>query len=202
MKNLADIAVFLEDVLGRDAAQVFDDNLEEFVYYVRSEALSLYAVSSRIMKTRLRRLAENIIAAAVKKYLTDNYSDATGDVELNVNEAGIYDKHMQPITALERIRKTQKEMTTLMVQRGMYEFAKGRHLAKIMESRNDDQKGPNPKEVTWEKKQLPTPVKPLLELIEIQILNLESKLPDLTAEQGRTLARLYKEIRASKRRQE
>ena len=40
MKNLTEIISFLEDVLGKEAAQAFDDNMEEFTYFVRSEALT------------------------------------------------------------------------------------------------------------------------------------------------------------------
>lgn len=199
MKNLADIAMFLEDVLGHEAAQVFDENLEEFVYYVRSEALSNHAVTSKAMKTRIRRLAENIIAASVKKYLSEKFADANGEVELHINESGVYDKNMRPIPAVDKIRKTQKEMTSLMVQRGMYEFAKGRHLARIMDARLGDDmhdRDQASKSLTWDRHQ--DPRRPILELLEIQAMHLEGKLPNINPEEGKKLAQLYQDIRTAR----
>lgn len=197
-KNLIEIIVFLEDVLGKNAAEVFEENMDEFVYFVRSEALHNTDITETKMRSRLRKLAEGIIAASVKRFLNENYADDNGEVELNINDDGIYDRNMKPISAIEKIRKTQRDMMSLMVSRGMYEFAKGRHLARIMDSRaadSDDKKEANPKDINWTP---PAPKTTLLELAEIEVMRLERKLPNLTPEEAVTLASLYLKLRTSR----
>lgn len=198
LKNLTEIAVFLEDVLGKPAAHIFDENMDELIYIVRSQALHNPSITESKMRNKLKRLSEKIIAASLQSFLNENYADDFGDVELNVDEGGIYDRNMKPISAIEKIRKSQREMLNLMVSRCMYEFAKGRNLAKIMDARsNDDGKDPDPKDIDW----TPPKAKPLtLELIEIQILRLERKLPNLTSEEGKSLTAFYEAMREGRRK--
>lgn len=195
MKSLTEIIVFLEDVLGRDATQVFDEHMDEFIYYVKFSALSEPDMPDRKMKIKLRRLAEGVIAAALKRFLNDKFADDTGDLGLNVNESGVYDRNMQRIDAIEKIKKSQKEMIALMVSRGMDEFVKGKALAQAIISRARQYQGePSPKDVNW---QLPAPPinRAALEQIEIQILRLERKLPAIDEEGARLLTALYSQAR-------
>ena len=198
MKNLTDILAFLEDVLGKKAARVFDENMDEFLYFIRFSALNDLSITESKMRSRLRKLAEGIIAASVKRFLDDNYADDFGDVELNVNDSGVYDRNMQPINAIEKIRKSQREMIASMVSFGMYEFAKGRHLAKIMEAKTESKAEPSPKDANWKpakKRKIRTP----LELVEVKIMRLERKLPKLTKEEAKVLSLLYAQLREARR---
>lgn len=196
MKSLTDIIVFLEDVLGKDAAQVFDEHMDEFVYYVKFNALSEPDLPDRKMRIRLRKLAEGIIAAALKRFLEDKFADDTGELGLNINETGVYDRNMKRIDAIEKIKKGQKEMVSLMVSRGMDEFVKGKLLARSILSRARDYRDgqESPKDANW---QLPAPPinRAALEQVEIQIMRLERKLPSIDDEGARLLAALYSQAR-------
>lgn len=197
LKSLTEIVVFIENVLGKPAAQMFDENMEDYVYFVRSEALNDSEITESRMRSKLRKFAESIIAASVKHFLNENYADDYGDVELNVNEDGVFDKNMKRIEEIEQIRKTQREIMSLMVSRGMYEFAKGRHLARIMDSRSRDSKEPSPKDANW----MPTQSKcPMLEQTEIEILRLERLLPNIKPEDAKRLAELYALLKSGKRK--
>jgi hypothetical protein len=196
MKSLTEIIVFLEDVLGKDAAQLFDEHMDEFIYYVRFNALSTPDLADRKMRIRLRKLAEGIIAAALKRFLEDNYANDTGELNLNINDTGVYDNNMQPISAVDKIKKTQREMVSLIVSSGMDEFIRGKTLAKsiISRARRYQEEKPSQKDATW---QLPAPPinRAALEQVEIQIMRLERKLPAIDEEGARLLAALYSQAR-------
>lgn len=197
LKSLTEIVVFIENVLGKPAAQMFDENMEDYVYFVRSEALNDTEITESRMRSKLRKFAEGIIAASVKHFLNENYADDYGDVELNVNEDGVFDKNMKRIDEIEQIRKTQREITSLMVSRGMYEFAKGRHLARIMDSRSRDSKlEPSPKDANW----MPTQAKFAVEQTEIEIIRLERMLPNIKPEHAKRLGELYASLKSNRRK--
>lgn len=197
LKSLTEIVAFIENVLGKPAAVMFDENMEDYVYFVRSEALNDAEITESRMRSKLRKFSEQIIAASVKHFLNENYSDDYGDVELNVNEDGVFDKNMKRIEEIEQIRKTQREIMSLMVSRGMYEFAKGRHLARIMDSRSRDSKlEPSPKDANW----MPTQAKYAVEQTEIEIIRLERMLPNIKPEDAKRLAELYATLKTSRRK--
>lgn len=193
IKSLSEIVVMIEDVLGKPASDMFEENMDEFVYFVRASALNSPEITESKMRRELRKLSEGILAASVKRFLNDHYADDFGDIEINVNEeGGIYDRNMRPINAIEKIRKCQREMTTLMVSRGMHEFTKGRNLARIMGMRISDSVAnePSPKDAVWI-----SDSKPILERAEIEIMRLEKKLPSLTSSEAAILSALYQKLR-------
>lgn len=214
MKSLTEIIVFLEDVLGKTAASVFDDNMEEMVYFIRSEALTNLEITESKMRSRLRKLSETILAASVKRFLNENYADDYGYVELNVEGQDVYDRNIRPISQIETIRKSQREIMSLMVSRGMYEFAKGRHLARIMETRSNENNSmpePSPKDTNWalgdhKDKRMFKTKRPstkskttMLEQVEVQILRLERLLPNISKEDGKLLSKLYAKLKAERK---
>lgn len=194
MKDITEIKPFLDDVLGHNAAQVFDENMDEFIYYVRFYALSEPDTSSGKMRSKLRKLAEGILAMALKRFLEDNYTDESGQIDLNVADEAVYDRNMQPIDAIEKIRNSQKEMMSLMVSRGMYEFAKGKCLAKSITDRI--QRDLETSNLTGQPEE--GPKTDAMEQIEIQIMRLERRLPKLDNEDGRLLLALYGRIKELK----
>ena len=132
------------------------------------------------MRTNLRKYVEGIIAASVKCYLDEHYMDKFGAVEVNVDQQGIYDKNMRPIHALEVLHQSHKQVMGLLVARGMYEFTKGRHLAKIMEAR-----------AAAKQYHMIMPGVQTKEQLEVEVLRLERKLPNLTLEETARLKKLY-----------
>jgi hypothetical protein len=192
LKNLTEISDFIEEVLGKDAASIFNDNLDEYVYYARSEALKNFDITERSMKLTLKKIAEGIVAASVKKFLNDRYADQNGEVQLNVGDAGVFDKNMNPIPEITKIRETQKEILSLIVSRGMYEFVKGRHLAKGMTSRaKRRQATPGGQLKAYCSGENP-------EQVEVEIMRLEKLLPNLDQDQGKKLVGLYSKLREIK----
>jgi hypothetical protein len=94
---------------------------------------------------------------------------------------------MHPIPAIDKIRKNQKEITALMVSRGMWEFAKGRHL--LNQTGKPEAPQSQPKAVHKE------PV-PTIESVEIEVMRLEGRLPNISKEEGELLASLYDKLAA------
>lgn len=196
LKNLTEIVVFLESVLGKSAAKIFDQNMEDYVYFVRTEALTDPEISESKMRAKLRKFSETIINASVNHFLSENYADDYGDTELNINENGVFDRNLKRIDEIEKIRKTQREIVSLMVSSGMYEFAKGRHLAQVMDNRSRDLLEPSPKDANW----MAIQTKPISEQTEIEIIRLERLLPNIKSADAKRLAELYSTLKTSRRK--
>lgn len=193
LKSLSEIAIMIEEVLGKTAATIFDENMEELVYFVRSSALNNPEITESTMRRELRKLSEGVLVASIKRFLNDKYADDFGNYELNIaDDDSVYDRNMKPIEAIEKIKKCQKTMTRLMVSRGMYEFAKGRSLVKMMDSRVVQSFKPK---VKMEQCSEAVPAQPVLELAEIEILRLERKLPALNSAEAALLSSLYSRLR-------
>jgi len=186
MKNITEITTFLKKVLGKNSAECFHECLDEMTYYVRLEALYDLKVSEKQMRYRIRKMSEGIIADSIKTFLNENYSDSFGEVELCINDDGVYDKNINPIPALDKMHATQKEITHLMVMRTMAEFTKGRSLARVVSKEEPEVKP---------KAQKPARKEFSLEQVEIEIMRLEKKLPNLTPQEAKILSAMYKIIK-------
>ena len=180
MRDIPEVVQMIDEVLGRMAAEAFVVNFDELTCFIRSLALNNEGVTEDRMRTNLRKYVEGIIAASVKCYLDEHYMDEFGSVEVNVDHQGIYDKNMRPIKALEIIHDSHKEVMNLLVARGMYEFTKGRHLAKVMEARANSKQY-----------RMIMPGVQTREQLEVEIMRLERKLPNLTPEETSRLKKLY-----------
>ena len=177
MKNPVEISRFLGRLMGPKYSDLFDANIQEFTYYVRMAALADETVSDQEMRLRLKKLAEGVVAASVKSFLDDKYGNANGEVEINVGENGVYDKNMRPIPEVDQIRKQQHDMVNILVARGMYEFAKGRHLARLAS-----------------KKPQCVQAKKTAEDLEIEVMRLERMLPNIGGDDAARLSELYSSL--------
>lgn len=196
MKTLAEVIDFLEKTLGKGAADTFEENFDELVYFVRSEALSNPDITDNKMKSRIRKLSEGILTAAVKSFLSENYSDDFGDVELNYNNDGVFDRNMHRIDAIEVIRKHQREIVTLLVSRTMKDYQKGKEINLTLDVRmvKNQENEPSPKDINWSPRSKPA----MSEQNEIELMRLERRLPNLTKDEAGRLSELYAKIRALK----
>lgn len=179
MKNFSDVCRFMTDILG---AQHFEDEVEDFVCFVKMSALTNPNVTDTWMKSKLRKYATTIIMASIKDYLDRNYADTNGDISLNVGFGMVYDKEMKPIEVINKIKQVQRGMMKLMVNQGMDEFLKGRELAYSMIERADLKDDPQMSE-------------PTKEHIQKAIKALEKKLPKITKEEASELLDLYAYIK-------
>lgn len=182
INNLSEAETFLEDVLGKEATQIFDRNLEELLCFIRASALG-DSMDDEEMKQKIVQISEGILAASVKKYLDDNFADEDGILQVNVGNGMVYDKDMNPIEAVRKISTCQGDIMSLLVSRGMYEFAKGRHLLTAIAS-----------------KAVPKVLGASIEGLESEVSKIEAKLPNLSADEGSRLVSLYSEIRSKKAR--
>ena len=182
MKNPVEISKFLGKLMGSKYSELFDANIEEFTYYVRMAALADETVTEQEMRLRLKKLAEGVVAASVKSFLDDKYTNANGEVEINVGDNGVFDKDMRPIPEVDQIRKQQHEMVNVLVARGMYEFAKGRHLATMATK----------KKVTAA--QYNAQRKKGAEDLEVEMMRLERKLPNIGGDDAARLSELYSSL--------
>jgi len=181
MRDIADLVEMIHEVLGETAAVAFIENFEELTCFIKSLALNNIATEDK-MKNSLKKYAEGLIAASVKCYLEENYADSFGGVEININGRGIYDKNIKPIRALETIHGSHKEIINFIVAKEMYEFTKGRHLARIMENRVNSKVFKMDNNVCSK------------EQVEVEIMRLERKLPNLTPEEAEKLKKCYSVI--------
>lgn len=182
MKNPVEISKFLGKLMGSKYGDLFDANMEEFTYYIRMAALADETVTDQEMRLRLKKLAEGVVAASVKSFLDDKYTNDKGDVEINVGDNGVFDKDMHPIPEVDQIRKVQHEMVNVLVARGMYEFAKGRHLATVV------------KKAKVATAQYNAQRKKGAEDLEIEVMRLERKLPDIGGDDAARLSELYSSL--------
>jgi hypothetical protein len=182
INNMAEAYAFVSEVLGEESGRRFEERLDSFVYYVKMSALTNPNVTDTWMKSKLKRYASNIIVDSIKGYLDKNFSDAKGEICLNLGFGKFYDDKLQPIDAVNKVKASQRALMKYIVSMGMFEFAKGRDIAMTMierAMRNDE------------------PHEPTADDLRAEILKLENKLPKITDTDADKLLSLYKQLKGS-----
>jgi hypothetical protein len=180
LKDIAEVFLFVSDVLGDKPARHFEEEMDNFLYYVKMSALTNPDMTETWMKSKLKKYAEAIIMESIESYLDCNFSDDIVDGRLNIGYGMVYDKDLNPIDAVNRFKDSQRIIIRLMVSAGMFEFERGRDLAYSMIERADHEDAQA--EVT-------------VEDLVAERDRLETKLPNITKDDVAQLLYLYKTLK-------
>lgn len=190
MKDISEAEEFIEDVLGKQAAIAFSHNMEDFFYYARSMALTDLDSTPASVRRRFHSISDGILSESIKVYLTENFASDQGKLEVDAVDGIVYDKNMNPIPAISLVKQRREEVIKEILDSIMAEFVRGRRLAKEIVGRID--KAPKPKAPP----QIQAPSRnyrsdPPTEALEVEMMRLERRLPNLTEDEGKRLSLLY-----------
>lgn len=206
MMDMSDTKAFISHNLGETAAVMFSHASEDFVCYVRHQSLIDTSSTEAMMRDRFRKSVIGIIADAVKIFVGERYVGPDGRLDVHVYNEEFLDKAMVPIPEIAKVRSRSKAIIDGMVDCAMEEFEKGRALAFEVNARSEQYEArfigsPSPQAP----KALPAPKPPKkdimahlpLEVLEIEMMRLERKLPGLSDSEGTRLSQLYMILKVS-----
>ena len=170
----------VRSALGEDPSEMFSYGIQDMLCYVRSLALTELDASSESLMAKFHGIFEAILTEAVKEFLSGTYGEK---YKIYVDDSNVYDKDMSLIQPIMTIRKRKADMERDIMAAVGAEFHKGRRLAWQVVSRIRS-KGQNLKERNYE-------VSPPQEAMEIELMRLERKLPNLTVQERERLVELY-----------
>jgi hypothetical protein len=199
MSRLAEAEACLVSLLGSEPLELFRAQMEDLKCY--SKALSLTDLNSDLdeVKEKLEVICQGILAEAVNVFLRRDYSDDGGSVEINVAKRTVYDKDMNPILPLKGFQENQRKIVLAMMAEVLPIFENGRELAIRIIERRRKYLHSGPKKV---RTGLQTTTRrdyekfPPKELLSIELMRLERKLPNLSPEEGLRLSELYQQVQA------
>jgi hypothetical protein len=191
VKDIDEAKQAIRSALGNEARDTFGIFVEDFVYYIRSLAMVDLKTPNEVVRERLHNICRGIIVESIKSFLSSKHSEEDGSFGINVsNNDVICDRNMNPLPEIIAIKDMQAEIVDFLLSMAMHEFSKGRILSLDIVKRA---KKFNKKGITKRKPTLP--IAPAIEAIEIVIMRLERKLPDLTPDEAARLSEYYNIIR-------
>ena len=194
MKDISEAEAFIEDVLGKEAAITFSHNMEDFFCYARSLSLTDLDSTPASVRRRFHSISDGILGEYIKVYLTENFASDQGKLEVDAVDGIVYDKNMNPIPAISLVKQRRDEVLKEILDSIMAEFVRGRRLAQeIVERLDRTSKG---KKAPPQVPQIQAPSRnyrsdPPTEVLEVEMMRLERRLPNLTEEEGKRLSLLY-----------
>lgn len=204
MRTVAGISKYIAKHLGEEFATVFDVQMDEVMYYTRAMALDDMETGLAEIKDKLQALAQAVVMEVAHSYLREHHGSDFGEPDINVDWNCVYDKNMNVIEPIAKLTEKQHVIVNIVTRNLMSTFRKGRQLAyKIIIRRDEYLKtkvddaalvGPDFSPVRTRGRDYKK--NPPMERIEVEIMRLERKLPNLSLDEGRRLSMLYKETRA------
>jgi hypothetical protein len=186
MKSIKEAKQVIGSVLGPEALEKFEEFLDDFTYYVRSLSMIDLKTPEEVIRYKLKIMCKGLIVESVKVFLKSKYNSGSGTIRVNVTDDGIYDQHMRPLPEIAEIKTKQADVVECILDEAMHEFEKGRELALQVVERAKSFEANRTDEVVYE---------PPTEEIEIEVLRLERKLPNITEEEGKKLSEYYDILR-------
>lgn len=197
MRSLKEASILVGEVVGSNSnsSKAFENQVNDHSIYVRSMAMTSKLPRKRV-RLKLQKMCQRILMISIKMFIKDKYGGYT-----TTKSDVVYDKNMNPIVEIQEIRKRQAEIIDILLSNSMEEFMKGRELAKLLINRSKKNEERRKKLTT------PTPAMeaaaaantykeiPPFEMIEIEAINIENKLPNISREEGQRLSLLYEMIR-------
>lgn len=186
MHSLIEVESFLFKILGAKPTRQFESNMEEFTFFVKAEALSNSSRSEADMRKMAKETCEKILSQSVKTYLSENFANENGELNVKVDKGTVYDKDMQPVKAISVIKDNMSKISEVIVENVMDQFSAGRKIAQEIVSRMmhyKDAKGARPCQP------------PSLESLEIEKMRLERVLPNMSPYEAKRLCVIYAALR-------
>lgn len=191
MKGISGAEAFIQDVLGKEAALAFSQNMEDFSCYARSVALTDLDSANDSIRKRFESISDGIITESIKVYLSENFASENGKLEIDAVDGIIYDKNMKPIPAISMVKQHRQQVLKEVLDSIMAEFSRGRKLAKEIVARMEPFIAPQDEVTMTEVASRDYRKNPPLEVFEVEVMRIENKLPDITVEEGKRLSYLY-----------
>lgn len=194
MRTLSDVKRFLRRSLGKDATDIFAQQMDDVLYYARALSLSDLESDPEEIEGKFYEISQGILADLAGVYLHDNYDD-----NINVDYDRVYDHNMNVIKPIQDLQDNQQKIQSIMVKSAMALFRRGRKMAYRIVKRYEEhmairrvtRKQTTQRRAPAGRDYAQTPPS---ERYEIEILRLERKLPDLSPEEGQRLSLLYKYV--------
>jgi len=186
MHSLIEVESFIFKILGAKPTRQFESNMEEFSFFVKAEALSNASRSEADMRKMAKETCEKILSQSVKTYLSDNFSNEDGVLNVMVDNGIVYDKDMQPVRAISAIKENMSKISEVIVENVIEQFSAGRKIAQEIVSRMmhyKDAKGTRQCQP------------PSLEALEIEKMRIERSLPNISPYGAKRLCVLYSVLR-------
>jgi hypothetical protein len=165
-------------IAGKTAAGVFDDLVDEFVYYVRSVALVKLSEPREKVRDRFSRLCGNAVLKVAK--IGVSAGDVMGP---GATSGAICGKDMHGGADEIASRLEAAGVADFLLSMAMSEFGRGRRLGFQIFRR---MRGLGEETAV----QAPVP----LEAVEVELMRLERKLPDLSDEEATRLTACYEMV--------
>ena len=193
MSNLKEASEIVEEILGAtsSSSKHFKFQIEDYLCYVQGLSMTSFSKPEEKIRERLTEISIRIITDSIRVFLDENY----GQNIVFTQQGNVFDKNMNKIKEVEKIKNKQEKILAIMVDTAMEEFEKGRGLALEIVQRA---KGNGKKNSKSEVPSRNYKNRPAVENLEIEMMNLENKLPNLTPEEGNRLSFIYEIVQNQK----
>jgi len=180
--------VLLGAILGKEAENFYINQMEDFMYFIKSLSLVETKTDEDKIRERVQEIISTILQKTIKHFLITKCGTATdGTIKVAIFNNEIHDLSGKIVVEVVEFKKNLKTISEQILELGMEEFEKGRRIALEITERLKNSTNKIPRKVV----QRDFNVVPPLEQIEVEMIRLEKKLPFLSHEEGRRLADLY-----------
>jgi len=207
MKSVDEASKFIGRMIGAKSRDLFDLHMDDALYYAKALSFSSIADDTSAMEDHFHLLVERALTESANLYLQQNHSSEEGLLEINIAYDCVYDKNMSVIKPVKRLLDRRKEIVRASLKHVMATFQRGRKLAQKIAARHNNYARlqnlkkytrPSPKDQNWEPlaciPKRDYSKRPAEEMLEVEIMRLERKLPNLSTEEGYRLSSLYKQL--------
>lgn len=168
---------------------MFEAQLDDVIFYVKRISLLDLESTLEEIEIQLHKIGRALVGEIADAYLRENHSGC-----VNIGPEVVYDANMNVIEPIQNLKDTGRSIENVIVGNAMATFQEGRALSIRIAARYREYSQRNsitasPPSVSRDYRQNPP-----AEAYEIEMMRLERKLPNLTAEEGRYLSELYSRI--------
>ncbi len=188
MKDVLEAKKFIKENLGQKAASHFAHAVDDFFCYIKHKAIFDPCDDVR---ASFESVASGIITDSVKIFVGQNYVSDAGRLELHISNDEFLDKAMMPVAEIITVKQKSHAIVKLIVTLATEDYERGRVLAFDISSRMKKYEekfvGPHVPETP----PLDLSINPPMEMLEIEMMRLERRLPALSNDEGNRLSQLY-----------
>ena len=202
MRTIKDASNFIRNHLGDDVADVFDVQIDEALYFSRAMAFDDTESLLNEIEEKFGEVAQSVLMEVANSYLETRHGSDDGKPQVNVDWDCVYDRDMNVIEPIAKLTEKQNVIVSIITKSCMSMFRKGRRLAHRIISKRDaflrTKSYHVQKDIQWR----PTArrdyrKRPPMERVEVEIMRLERKLPNISPKEGKRLSLLYRESRTT-----
>lgn len=186
--NVDEATRTIKSTLGNEAKETFEAFVDELICYVRCLSLVDLRTPVPIVRESMRQFCHQVLVASVKTFLAQKHDS---EETIRISDDMIYDDDMNPLPEMIGLRDKQEDIVGALLDASMTEFERGRKLGVSIVSRAHrfvQDTGPSG-----------SPIEPLREVIEIEMMRLERRIKQLDEDDIKRLCSCYKSLRNKER---